>query len=240
MLLMRGSVSPLRTRRSSASEEGRVFVGSRPTRLYIVRTAATSAGGLMRTAASAAASGACNRASRSTTVAPSSHNTPARTIDARSGATESFNGTAPCVIRRSDCGIRLRLRRDDLTHALGKLPGIGLCQIRRVDRLVNNEPDVARIRREAVLQHDVAAADHRYRHHWQPRLEREEEAAALEARHAAVTAARAFGKHNQAQPVRGETRRPAEDSGAVRTAAIHEHVAGPAQMPAKKWKPAQR
>src|SRR5258705_852184 len=59
--LMRGSVSPLRTRRSSASDDGRVLVGSIPTRLYIVRTAVVSAGGLMRTAASAAASGASIR-----------------------------------------------------------------------------------------------------------------------------------------------------------------------------------
>src|SRR5688572_30468466 len=84
MLLMRGSVSPLRTRRSSASDDGRVLVGSRPTRLYIVRTEVTSAGGFVRTAASAAARGALNRGSRSTTVAPSSHSTPARTIVARS------------------------------------------------------------------------------------------------------------------------------------------------------------
>ena len=39
-LLMRGSSSPWRTRRSSASDDGRVLVGSMPTRLYIVRTAA--------------------------------------------------------------------------------------------------------------------------------------------------------------------------------------------------------
>ena len=79
---MRGSESPFRTRRSSASEDGRVLVGSRPTRVYIVRTAAISAGGRARTAASAAASGASRRVSRSTTVAPSSQRTPGRTIEA--------------------------------------------------------------------------------------------------------------------------------------------------------------
>src|SRR5688572_1249961 len=74
--LIRGSGSPLRTRRSNASDEGRVLVGSRPTRLYMVRTAVVSAGGFIRTADSAAASGAFNRGSRSTTVAPSSQSTP--------------------------------------------------------------------------------------------------------------------------------------------------------------------
>src|SRR4029453_10080010 len=69
--LMRGSASPLRTRRSSASDDGRVLVGSIPTRLYIVRTALVSAGGFIRTAASAAASGASKTWSCSTTVAPS-------------------------------------------------------------------------------------------------------------------------------------------------------------------------
>src|SRR5688572_21527701 len=100
MLLIRGRVSPLRTRRSNASDDGRVLVGSRPTRLYIVRTDVTSTGGFVRTAASAAASGAIRRASRSTTVAPWSHSTPARTIDERLGAKENFNGAAQSTIGR--------------------------------------------------------------------------------------------------------------------------------------------
>ena len=41
-LLMRGNSSPRRTRRNSASDDGRVFVGSIPTRLYIDRTAAVT------------------------------------------------------------------------------------------------------------------------------------------------------------------------------------------------------
>src|SRR5687767_7942733 len=161
MLLMRGSVSPLRTRRSSASDEGRVFVGSSPTRLNIVRTEMTSAGGFVRTAASAVASGAFNRGSRSTIVAPSSHSTAARTIGARSGATESFNGTAPGVIWWHDSDVRFRYGHDDLTNALGKFPRIGSCQICRVDRLVDDELHGAGIGRQPALQHDVAAADDR-------------------------------------------------------------------------------
>src|SRR5688572_11795228 len=182
MLLMRGSVSPLRTRRSSASEEGRVFVGSSPTRLYIVRTAVTSAGGLMRTAASAAASGAFKRAPRSTTVAPSSHRTPARMIDPRSDDTEkciavgaprrslreggsSAHGrrdSSPHTTCNVDLGqnrmsIRRFLWRNDRTHALGKFSRIGSGQICRIDRLVNNQPHAAWIGCEAILQHDVAA-----------------------------------------------------------------------------------
>ena len=44
-LLIRGSASPFRTRRSRASDEGRRFVGSRPVRRNIPRTAALSSGG---------------------------------------------------------------------------------------------------------------------------------------------------------------------------------------------------
>ena len=40
--LTRGSGSPLRTRRSSASLDGRVLVGSMPQRLYIARVAAVA------------------------------------------------------------------------------------------------------------------------------------------------------------------------------------------------------
>src|SRR5688572_25766786 len=143
MLLIRGSVSPLRTRRSKASDEGRVFVGSSPMRLYIVRTAVTSAGGLVRTAASAAASGALSRGSRSTTVAPSSHSTPARMIGARLGATESFNGAARLVTRGSDPNVRLRYRRNDLTYALGELPRFGTGELRGVDRVVDDQLHIA-------------------------------------------------------------------------------------------------
>src|SRR5678815_4215304 len=159
MLLMRGSVSPLRTRRSSASDEGRVLVGSRPTRLYIVRTAVTSTGGLVRTAASAAASGALRRGSRSTTVAPSSQRTPARTIVWRSGATKSFNGIARGVIRRRPTDVGLCDWRDDLTHVFGELAPVGVRERRGVNRLVDDELHVAGIRREPALQHHVPAAD---------------------------------------------------------------------------------
>ncbi len=81
---MRGIVSPFRTRRSSASFDGRVLVGSMPTFLYIVRTAADSAGGVMRTLASASASSESSRCSCSTTVAPVHQMTPGLTIDANS------------------------------------------------------------------------------------------------------------------------------------------------------------
>src|SRR5688500_817248 len=148
--LMRGSGSPLRTRRSSASEEGRRFVGSIPTRLYIVLTAAISSGGCARTAASAAASGASSRGSRSTTVAPDNQNTPGRTIAARSGATEKVT-------------IALRVGFDDLPDALRDLPGVGARQRRRVDRLVHDKANVPRIRGQPSLEHDVAAADDRDR-----------------------------------------------------------------------------
>src|SRR4030095_13660206 len=83
--LMRGSASPLRTRRKSASFDGRVLVGSMPTRLYIVRTAADSAGGDTRTRDSASASSGSSPASRSTPVAPLHQIAPARTIAASSG-----------------------------------------------------------------------------------------------------------------------------------------------------------
>src|SRR6185503_17077588 len=85
--LMRGNGSPLRTRRSSASDDGRVLVGSSPTRLYIVRTAATSAGGCWRTSDSASASCAVRRGSRSTTCAPPSQATAGRHTAATSAAT---------------------------------------------------------------------------------------------------------------------------------------------------------
>src|SRR5689334_10360168 len=83
--LIRGIVSPLRTRRSSASFDGRVFVGSMPTFLYIVRTAADSAGGETRTFDSASASSGSSRGSRSTTVAPLHQIAPGLTIEASSG-----------------------------------------------------------------------------------------------------------------------------------------------------------
>ncbi len=91
--LMRGIASPLRTRRSNASFDGRVFVGSIPTFLYIVRTAADSAGGEMRTLASASASSGSSACSCSTTVAPVHQITPGRTIDASSGASEAADAT---------------------------------------------------------------------------------------------------------------------------------------------------
>src|SRR5687767_6209922 len=87
--LIRGIVSPFRTRRSSASFDGRVFVGSIPTLLYIVRTAADSAGGEMRTLASASASSGSSRCSCRTTVAPVHQIAVGRTIDASSGETAS-------------------------------------------------------------------------------------------------------------------------------------------------------
>src|SRR5688500_14347400 len=113
---MRGSASPRLMRRSSASDDGRVLVGSSPTRLYILRTALVSTGGAMRTAASASASGAFRRASCSTTVAPSNHRTPGRTTPARSGA--SVNRID---VRRHDREVRLRIGRDDAADALGDL-----------------------------------------------------------------------------------------------------------------------
>src|SRR5215218_8175034 len=174
MLLIRGSVSPLRTRRSSASDDGRVFVGSRPRRLYIVRTASVSAPlkgspvlpAAVRTAASAAASGAFSRGSRSTTVAPSSHSTPARTTPARSGATESFNGRTRRTTRRDNAGVRFGNRRDDSADALGKLFRVAAGQPGRVDRLVHDKLHAARVGRNPASQHHVAAADNRDRHDW--------------------------------------------------------------------------
>ena len=81
--------SPLRTRRNSASFDGRVFVGSMPIFLYIVRTAADSAGGDMRTLASASAKSASSRCSCKTTVAPVHQIAAGRTIDASSGESVS-------------------------------------------------------------------------------------------------------------------------------------------------------
>src|SRR5688572_12689052 len=240
MLLMRGSVSPFRTRRSRASDDGRVLVGSSPTRLYIVLTAVTSTGGLVRTAASAAARGALRRGSRSTTVAPSSHSAPARTIVARSGATESFNGAARFAIGRRDVDVGFRVGRDDAADTLGEFPRVGAAERRGVDRLVDDQPDIPGIRCESAFQHHVTAADHGDRNYREARLEREIETAPLEASEPSVAASRALWKHDEAEAVRGQSRRPSKDPRPVRTAAIDQHVPRAPQVPAEKRKVPER
>src|SRR5688500_5194604 len=190
MLLMRGSVSPFRTRRRRASDDGRVLVGSSPTRLYMVLTAVTSAGEWVRTAASAAASGALRRGSRSTTVAPSSHSAPARTIVAGSGATESFHGAARCALGRRDVAVGFRGGRDNATDALGGFPRVGPAERGGVDGFVDNQPHIPGIRGEPAFQHHVTAADHGDRGDRKARLEREVEAAPLEPSEPAVAASR--------------------------------------------------
>src|SRR5687767_9267258 len=121
MALILGSGSPLRTRRNNASDDGRVLVGSRPMRLYIVRTAATSAGALMRTAASAAANGASSRGSRSTTVASCSHRTPGRTMAAISDAMANGIGRRRIWFERPRNF--LHEGSDDLADSLAERPG---------------------------------------------------------------------------------------------------------------------
>src|SRR3990167_724747 len=93
--LIRGMVSPLRTRRSSASFDGRVLVGSIPTRLYMVRTAADSGGGETRTLASASASSGSSRCSWVTTVAPLHQMTAGLTMAASAGASANAEADKP-------------------------------------------------------------------------------------------------------------------------------------------------
>src|SRR5262245_49796601 len=104
-----------------------------------------------RTAASAASRGPSIRGSRSTTIAPSSHNTPGRTINASSGATEKFT-------------IAFRVGGEDLSNPLRKLPGTRAADSRRVDRLVDDELHITGVRGQLTFQHHVPAADDRQRH----------------------------------------------------------------------------
>src|SRR5262245_31161787 len=140
MELMRGNGSPRRTLRSRASDEGRVLVGSSPTRLYIVLTAAISSGGCIRTVDSAAASGALRRGSRSTTVAPSSHSTPGRRMTARLGAS----------VKRIDVGwdgvdVRLGVGGNDSPHAFAEFLRVETSYFASIDWIVHDEPNNSRI-----------------------------------------------------------------------------------------------
>ena len=115
---------------------------------------------------------------------------------------------------RSDSASGAMICRTRSPNSLASVPASPL----RVDRLVDDEPDVARIRGQPPLQHHVAAADDRERHDGQAGFERQVEAAALERRDAAVPAARAFGEHDERQPVRRQARRPGEDRSRDRAA----------------------
>ena len=142
----------------------------------------------MRTAASAAASGAFSLGSRSTTVAPSSQRTPARTVGTSLGA------SVKCIevwwhCRQIRFGVGAMMLRTRSATALRSVSAIVL----RIDRIVNDKPHVAGVRRQPAFQHDVAAADNRQRDDGQTRLEREVEAAAFthrfHARHDALSRA---------------------------------------------------
>ena len=72
----------------------------------------------------------------------------------------------------------------------GRRSTIGSCTIER---------DVARARHQPALPHHVPAADDGDRHDRQARLDRQQEAAALEPADAAVGAPRALGEHDERQ-----------------------------------------
>src|SRR5687768_11131025 len=149
-----------------------------PTRLYMVLTAAISSGGCARTDRSASANGPSRRESASTTTAPSSHSTPGRTMDSRSGA--RLNGML--------VDIRFRVRGDDPLDALGEGPRIGTGEPRRVDRMVHHELDPPRICGQPPFEHHVPAPDHGDRHNRQAALQGEVEAPAFEPADAAIAA----------------------------------------------------
>ena len=177
-----------------------VLVGSRPTRLYIVRTRrSTSAGGFD---AHGRFGGGKRRVQSRLAVDDGGAVEPQHAGANDRGEVrrerESCHRHYSAPDRWSDVQIRLRIGRDDPANTLAELPRIGLGQRRRVDRLVDDQLHVAGIRRQPPFQHHVAAADDRNRHHRQARFERQVEAAALEARHAAVAAARALRKDDQA------------------------------------------
>ena len=89
--------------------------------------------------------------------------------------------------------------------------GVGSAMTGGGNRIVHDERDVRRLGPEAAFRHHRARADDRQRHDRQPGLDRQQEAAGLEARHAAVPAPRALGEDDERQPVR--TRAPASASG---------------------------
>ena len=197
MVLTRGSVSPRRTRRSSASDDGRVLVGSRPMARYSARvrcTASSSAVPPARSRASASANGASRRWSCSTTVTPSKARQAGVTIEASAGATSRVTPTRPPTV---GAGPWPSAPRDRLLHLAGEGARFFRPAAGRRDRIEDGDADVARRRHELALAHHEAAAVDRDRHHRQARLDRHHEGAGAEARERAVEAARALREHEQ-------------------------------------------
>ena len=151
-----------------------------PTRLYIVRTAVVSTGGLMRTAASAAASGAsirdrARRRSRRRTRARRAARSSARVGIEGEGhgrsTSRDVRSSAASTSGAIDSLSRLAHRRDDLAHAprmrapcRQPVVSIGSCTISFTRPGIGREPS---------LQHHVPAADDRDRHDRQAGFERE-------------------------------------------------------------------
>ena len=80
----------------------------------------------------------------------------------------------------------------------------------------------------------------RERHDRQARLDREQKAAGLEARHAAVGAARALGVDDERQPVGHERPPSLQDARAIGMLSVDEQVAAALQVPAEHGKPRER
>src|SRR5215475_6077103 len=128
---MRGNVSPFFTRRSSASDDGRVLVGSMPTRLYIVRTAAMMSVGSPAARMRAVVSRrlASSDSSSVTTRTGSAVNHAGRTMEATSGCVLSI--PAPS---RHGTG-------DDGAHPLGQRAHIVTREALGRNRVVHRDID---------------------------------------------------------------------------------------------------
>ena len=109
----------------------------------------------------------------------------------------------------------------------------------RRNRLVDRDRHVAGARHQPALEHHVPAAGDADRHDRQPRVDRHEEHAALEARDRAIHAARALGKHDERPRAADQPRHLLDDAGA-RILAIDQQMPGPPQVPAEKRETPER
>src|SRR4029450_4087884 len=132
------------------------------------------------------------RAWRSTTVAPSSQSPPGRTIVARSGASVNRIDVAWHGVH-----VGLRIGSDDSAASLPKFLRMGSGQFPRFDGIVHHEPNGSWIRRQSPFQHHVTAADDGERNDGKAGLQCQEEAATLEARDTAITAAGSLRKDDE-------------------------------------------
>ena len=237
---MRGSGSPLVTRRSSASDEGRRLVGSRPTRRYMARTASRSAGGARRARASASASGASSRPSRSTTATPSTTST----AGLNDGSQLWSEREAACLTGPSSCAVRRpRVRLVDVRahdRRGSARPGGAALSARRLEA---GRSAPGRARPGARARGRSSAGSSASRDGCRsptpaPAAGRpgspSRKLPPLKRADAAVGAPRALGEHDQRQPLRDQALPPLEDAERIGTVPIDEQVAGPAEVPAEE------